>query len=270
MPLPKYIVCLSVLAALASNSFGQDTKQQLSESISSYSQKYPWERVYLHTDKPHYELRDTIWIKAYAILEDGSESVGRSKSVPLYVDLIERSFDRLVDEIIIKLDSGSGRGDIPLPKDLKPGIFTIRAYTNWMKNFGEEAFFEKHIWIGPLGEAYDFANTNPKFDLKFFPEGGYLVTGLRNKVGFKAVDEYGRGTDFIGLILNSKGDTIRRFESEHLGMGSFEFTPQAGGKIRSEGSNSQGLLGNIQFLQNRTYRVCSPYRCQRRHRKCKL
>lgn len=238
---------LSVLVFFVSNSFGQDTKQQLSESLSSYSQKYPWERVYLHTDKPHYELRDTIWIKAYAILEDGSESVGRSKSVPLYVDLIERSFDRLVEEIIIKLDSGSGRGDIPLPKNLKPGIFTIRAYTNWMKNFGEEAFFEKHIWIGPLGEAYDFAKTNPKLELKFFPEGGYLVTGLKNKVGFKAVDEYGRGADFIGLILNSKGDTIRRFESEHLGMGSFEFTPQAGEKYEVKARTARGFWETFNF-----------------------
>lgn len=168
---PKFFAFLSVLALFGSNSFGQGSKDNLSEAVSTYSQKYPWERVYLHTDKPPYELRDTIWIKAYAILEDGSESIGRSKSVPLYVDLVDRQFNRLVDQIIIKLDSGSGRGDIVLPSDFRSGVYSIRSYTNWMKNFGHDAFFEKNIWIGPPGEAIDQTRTNPKLDLRFFPEG---------------------------------------------------------------------------------------------------
>ena len=241
MSLPKYIVCLSVLATLASNSFGQDTKQQLSESISSYSQKYPWERVYLHTDKPHYELRDTIWIKAYAILEDGSESVGRSKSVPLYVDLVDRQFNQLVDQVIIKLDSGSGRGDIVLPKELRSGVYSIRAYTNWMKNFGQDAFFEKNIWVGPLGEALEYTANAPKLELRLFPEGGELVGGLNSRVGFKATNEWGKGVDVIGYILNVAGDTLKRFESEHLGMGSFEFTPKAGEKYEAKARSAAGL-----------------------------
>lgn len=244
---PKFFAFLSAFVLFTSNSFGQDSKDGLSEAVSTYSKMYPWERVYLHTDKPHYELRDTIWIKAYAILEDGSESIGRSKSVPLYVDLIDRQFNRLVDQIIIKLDSGSGRGDIVLPSDLRSGVYSIRSYTNWMKNFGQDAFFEKNIWIGPLGEAIDQTRTNPKLDLKFFPEGGYLVEGIRSRVGFKASNELGKGVDVIGFVLNAKSDTVHRFESEHLGMGSFEFTPKKGEKYEVKARTANGFWETFNF-----------------------
>ena len=243
----KSILICGILFLPVIASLGQDQKAELLDAFAAYSQKYPWERVYLHTDKPHYELRDTIWIKAYAILEDGSESVGRSKSVPLYVDLIDRQFNKLVDEIIIKLDSGSGRGDIVLPKDLGSGIYSIRAYTNWMKNFGQDAFFEKNIWIGPLGEAFDQPKANPKLDLGFFPEGGDLVEGLKSRVGFKASDELGKGVDIVGLVINSKRDTILRFESEHLGMGSFEFTPTPGEAYEVKARSANGIWETFNF-----------------------
>ena len=224
--------CLSLFLSLGIFTFlnfsllAQTAKDKLSESFEEYNKTFPWEKVYLHTDKPHYILNDTIWIKAYGMIENGNEAPEVTKSVPLYVDLYDAKFERYIDQIIIRLEEGKGQGDIVLPKDLEPGAYSLRAYTQWMRNFGESAFFHKDIWVGELGEGWEYAGSDSKLNLGFFPEGGDLVEGINSKIGFKATDAYGRSTDVIGYILNSQADTVMRFESEHLGMGSFDFNPK--------------------------------------------
>lgn len=207
-------------------SFSQSQMDRLIQSIEDYYKAYPYEKVYLHTDKPHYFLNDTIWIKAYAIIETGKDEPEKTPSLPLYVELIQESVVPYVSRIIMKMENGMGQGNIVLPRGLRPGVYTLRAYTEWMKNFGEEAFFEKNIWVGELGDGWEFINQTPKLNLSFFPEGGYLVEGIESKIGFKATNAIGKGTDVIGYVLNSKMDTVLRFESEHLGMGAFNFSPK--------------------------------------------
>lgn len=209
-------------------SFPQSQMDKLVEAIEAYHQTYPFEKVYLHTDKPHYFLNDTIWIKAYGLMDVGQENPVQTTSVPLYVELLQNGLLPYVSRIIIKLEDGLGQGDIVLPRNMKPGVYTLRAYTEWMRNFGQEVFFEKNLWVGELGDGWEFVKKEPELKLNFFPEGGYLVGGLDSKIGFKATDAMGKGMDVQGLILNSKKDTVLRFESAHMGMGSMEFTPKAG------------------------------------------
>ncbi|WP_113923347.1 TonB-dependent receptor [Cognataquiflexum aquatile] len=223
---PSQFLCLGFITIFSTNLFAQSSIEKLTASFKEYNNTFPWEKVYLHTDKPHYVLNDTIWIKAYGMIENGAETPEATKSVPLYVDLYDAKFERYIDRIIIKLEDGKGQGDIVLPKDLEPGAYSLRAYTQWMRNFGDAAYFHKDIWVGELGEGWEYTGSDSKLTLGFFPEGGDLVEGIKSKIGFKATDAYGRSTDVIGYILNSKSDTIMRFQSEHLGMGSFGFTPK--------------------------------------------
>lgn len=236
-------------------SFGQENIDRIIENIEKYNQAYPYEKVYLHTDKPHYILNDTIWIKAYGIIETGKDDPEKTPSVPLYVELLQERVAPYVSRIIMKLDKGLGQGDIVLPRGLRPGVYTLRAYTEWMKNFGEEAFFEKNIWVGELGDGWEFINQNSKLNLSFFPEGGYLVEDIESKVGFKATNVIGKGTDVLGYILNSKMDTVLRFESEHLGMGSFDFTPKANEiyEIRAKSADQDWIRFNFQDIQPKGY-----------------
>ncbi|EKB47727.1 TonB-dependent receptor plug domain-containing protein [Cecembia lonarensis] len=209
-------------------SFAQNPIDRLVENIEAYHKTYPFEKIYLHTDKPHYFLNDTIWIKAYGLMDLGEENSAKTTSVPLYVELLQQRALPYVSRIIIKLEDGLGQGDIVLPRNLTPGVYTLRAYTEWMRNFGEEVFFEKNLWVGELGDGWTFEESQPDLRLNFFPEGGYLVNGISSMVGFKATNARGKGKDILGYILNSKQDTVLRFESEYMGMGSFEFMPKQG------------------------------------------
>jgi hypothetical protein len=62
---------------------------------------------------------------------------------------------------------------------------------------------------------------NPPLDLQFFPEGGEIIHGFRNKIGFKAVGLDGKGKMVQGEVLDAKSHKVASFKSNHLGMGFF-------------------------------------------------
>ncbi|MGD1848536.1 MAG: TonB family protein [Salibacteraceae bacterium] len=64
--------------------------------------------------------------------------------------------------------------------------------------------------------------------LQYFPEGGDLVAGVRSRVAFKAVDEFGEPADVSGQVLGKSGKVVAEFSSFHQGMGAFELTPKPG------------------------------------------
>ena len=70
-------------------------------------------------------------------------------------------------------------------------------------------------------------------DIQFLPEGGNLVPGTPQIVAFKAVQSNGYPAEVRGAILNSAGDTVARFSSEHDGMGIFLLTPQSAETYRA-------------------------------------
>ena len=79
-------------------------------------------------------------------------------------------------------------------------------------------------------------------DLQFMPEGGQLIVGLACRVGFKAISEDGTGTPVHGTIVNSNGLVVADFSSEHLGMGSFSFTPQQGDNYEAKTVLANGII----------------------------
>lgn len=64
----------------------------------------------------------------------------------------------------------------------------------------------------------------------FYPEGGNLIQGTESRLAFKAVNEYQKAADIRGVIIDEKGNTVTRFSSFHMGMGTFTFTPIRGKK----------------------------------------
>lgn len=221
----------SLLSLLLIFSFGllnaQDFSADLKEKIIQYSESNSYEKVYLHTDKPHYFLNDTIWIKAYGTIENGEELPSATPSVPLYVNLYNHLRREPEAQIVIKLEDGSGQGDLVLPREMSPGIYSLIAFTKRSELSGEKFLFAKDLWIGEITEAYiprtDLEGT---LEVSFLPEGGDLVEGLRSKVGFKATGDKGLGEAFYGYLIQNEKDTLFQFESNHLGMGSFDFIPE--------------------------------------------
>ncbi len=224
----------------------------LPEKLESYYKKYPQQKAYLHLDNVSYHAGEKIWYKAYLV--DARTHKADTISKILIVELTN-SFGTTSMIQIIKLDRGFANGDFFLPDTIPEGLYKIRAYTNWMRNFGQEYFFQRDINIWnpehtlSLYRDDKLANKkhkkksmrkSKKIDIQFFPEGGYLVHGLESRVGFKAINELGLGLDVEGNIFDNKKKIVSTISSKHLGMGAFSFVPEAGKKYHAEVVTANG------------------------------
>jgi hypothetical protein len=208
---------------------GGNLTEKIVAKLESYRQNTPQEKVYLHFDKPYYMAGETMWLKGY--LFDGISHRIDSVSRVLYVDLIDETQGKVIANRVLKCE-GSAHGDIALPDSLPEGIYHIRAYTNYMRNFSEEFYFHQDfkIWQGSVKNRMTENNAQKLAqvaDVQFFPEGGNLVVGLNSRVGFKAVNVAGKGIDVEGFVLDGTKDTVTAFQSEHLGMGFLSFAPES-------------------------------------------
>ena len=187
------------------------------------------EKVYLHVDRDSYYAGDDIWFKAYLI--DALDRILTDHSSNLHVELISPS-SKISSSRIIRLDGGLGNGDFKLPYDIKSGKYKLRAYTNYMRNFGNQLFFSKEIVVINSADSSEIADrvkyVENKIQISFFPEGGSLVDNVSSIVAFKATNYPGKGCDVSGKIYSSGGELITTFKSTHLGMGTFFLRPLPG------------------------------------------
>ena len=105
----------------------------------SYYKNLAQERIYLQTDKPYYAAGDTVWLRAH--LMDVATNVPVSRSRFVYVEMHDQQADTLMQRMMIRSDEdGVFANALLLPKDLKGGVYTLVAYTQWMRNFPAEQF----------------------------------------------------------------------------------------------------------------------------------
>jgi uncharacterized protein YfaS (alpha-2-macroglobulin family) len=134
----------------------------LVSTLRKTQEQYPQEKVYLHFDKPYYVAGETIWFKAY--LFDASYHTLDSASRVLYVDLIHSATGKVVLQKKLK-SSGVASGDFQLPDTLSADTYHVRAYTQYMRNFSENLFFEKNIKIFQDSPSTEIQNLRQKCPL---------------------------------------------------------------------------------------------------------
>ncbi|TFF34106.1 alpha-2-macroglobulin family protein [Mucilaginibacter psychrotolerans] len=106
---------------------------------------YPFEKVYLHLDKPYYAAGDTIWFKAYVTIDQHSPTI---LSNIVYVD-ITNSQDSMMRYLKLPVVNGVANGNIGLTTaEFKQGNYHLRAYTAYMRNYDPDYFFNKNLVIG--------------------------------------------------------------------------------------------------------------------------
>ena len=85
------------------------------------------------------------------------------------------------------------------------------------------------VQYGNYGKYITFPpSSSTTYDVSFYPEGGYLVSGFENRMTFKAMDSNGKSIDITGNIVDGSGNKVASITTSHDGMGLAKFTPQAG------------------------------------------
>jgi len=196
-------------------------------TFQDYAENHPIEKIYLHLDKPYYAAGEYMFFRAY--LTDRNLSPENAASKIIYVELSDAK-KNLVKRILLYSEQQEFAGQMQLSDSLPSAGYHLRAYTNWMRNAGEDYFYHRDIYIENGSEPKQTIVVPQAFDYRvaFFPEGGQLIAGLPNKVAFKALGNDGFGTDITGILTDSENKELLRFNSTHFGMGNFIFIPGQG------------------------------------------
>ncbi len=178
------------------------------------------ETIYVHTDKDSYLAGEIVWFKIYTV--DTKTSIPTKESSTIYIEIINKEGNAILKTKV--QNEGNGSGSIAIPSHILNGVYNFVAYT--LETKSQNTHFSKTISIyNPTIQAERGSLKKPTSDLQVFPEGGNLINQIPTRLGFKLVDSDGYGTKHTLKLINLRDGSEIKSESNHLGLGSFSFTP---------------------------------------------
>ena len=261
----KRISFLVLLACMSLSSLHAQQSEEATSILSylqkamNFNKVIPQEKVYLHLDNTGYFENETIWFKAYVTRTDSSRFTDLSKV--LYVELLNPTGDVMQTQKYPIDSLGQAHGEMKLDTILGAGHYELRAYTRYMTNWGAYAAFSRVIPVfkkpAVEGDYSDLTirtimhkerlpnnrttadslyrkmiidgihsrDLHKTVSVQFYPEGGSLVRGQRCRVAMLAVDDNGNPYSGEGFVLNEAGDVLASVQTDTLGRGLFEVTP---------------------------------------------
>ncbi|MDR0989202.1 MAG: TonB-dependent receptor [Prevotellaceae bacterium] len=123
--------------------------QPLSDSIvASFNllEQIPQEKLYLHLDKPYYSAGEKLWFKGYLL-----NATTHQEDLPdnyILTELINQSDSVILRKKIRKDTLGVFSNAFELPPTLPAGNYYLRAYTDYMRNIGNDFFYSRNLKIG--------------------------------------------------------------------------------------------------------------------------
>lgn len=209
----------------------ESATNKIEDQFEQYHRNAVNEKLFVHTDKNFYLAGEILWFKLYYVDGDLHKPLDLSKLA--YLEILDKDHKPVLQSKIA-LREGSGNGSLFLPVSLNSGVYRLRAYTQWMKNFSPDHFFEMPLNIVNAVKSLDPQIPQQQmYEVGFFPEGGNLVQDIESKLAFKIIDRSGKGVNGNGIVLNQNNDTIARFKSLKFGIGHFLFTPRGGNNYKA-------------------------------------
>ncbi len=182
------------------------------------------EHVYLDMDRDLWFSGDDIRFSIF--LTESKYHVPQALSRIVSVELLDPTNQPLVREKFI-IDESAGAGIIHIPENLATGNYTLRAYTNWMRNGRPEYYYHGTVTIvnPERPPVHSYKGQTKPLKVNFQPEGGYLIPDFTNRVAIRVLNKFNRSFINHCYVVSSTGDTIARVELDDQGCGLFSLTP---------------------------------------------
>ncbi|WP_285822034.1 hypothetical protein [Xylanibacter muris] len=219
--------------------------RDFARNIDKFNHYFPQEKVYLHFDNTGYFKGERIWFKAYVTRADNNRRTDMSKV--LYVELLNPIGD-VVETCKLNIKDGQADGSIRLDDIFNSGFYEVRAYTRYMLNWNANGIFSRvfPVFNAPKKEGeykkvineIEYRKRLPdnrgkdgteeeepdeKINVRFYPEGGHLVNGMKSKVAFEVLSNTREGIDTKGILETSKG--TKEVTTIREGRGIFTYIP---------------------------------------------
>jgi hypothetical protein len=250
----KKTTFLNILVAFFVLNIGFIYAQKTNDIVVAFENyiEAPRELIYTHLNKSTYVQGEMMGFTAYAF--DKLTKTPSLETKNLYCTISD-SEGTVIKQKLLKVQNGIASNVFDIDSSLSSGVFTFKAYTNWMRNFEENNHFQqtfKVIDADNLDEIIPFKPSDFKIDLQLLGEGGHLVYGLQNTVGIIAKNQFEQGLKNIkGEILNGKNQVLSKFVLNNVGIAKTVLIPKIGETYHVKiNVNGQDIQKEIKDIQN--------------------
>ncbi len=253
------LLLFAVIVVAAATRTLDDIRRVLEQSSSRQVQ----EKVYIHTDNTCYFVGDTLWYKAYVVRADDLRFTNMSRILyvelltpdgllverqniiispqgytcgnfclkdSLYSGYYElRAYTRWMLNFNVSVrrfqrDDALLFGNKQMARDYFrkwDGLYS-RVFPVYSKPEKAGDFTYRRMYQRPKQRL---PKPKPdKLDVTFYPEGGSLVEGVKNRVAFEIVDQHGQAQNVDGVV-QSGGTGVAVVSPVYMGRGTFTVTP---------------------------------------------
>ena len=215
-----FIVFFSQFQSLSAQ---ENQKYILDELLDFHSiQK---EVTYLHLNKSLLLQGEQLGFSAYVINPNGFKP--SKKTTNLYVQ-IKDSANVVIKEKMLLIENGTGASTFDIDSTFTSGTYSISAFTNWMRNFDQQYFFQEEIQVlkSNLSNVATVQGFN-SIDAQFLPESGHLIKDRLNNLGIVIKDNQGYGLANASVrILTSNNKLVGHTRLNQFGIGKISFIPK--------------------------------------------
>ena len=232
---------VSLLFSLFFLTAASQSQPHTAQDLEAIHAVLPQDQPYMLFSKETYETGEDMWFKAW--LFDRSLLTLSNRSRTLFLRIYDPA-DSLVWNEKYPISSGRADGHVFIGEHWKTGEYRVEGYTS--SSFyadSTEAVFPQKVWVidridkqKPQDTRVGLQRDNLRLGL--YPEGGYLVQGIKNYVAFKTTDNQGMPASLNGWLYEN-GARILDIESSHDGMGLFSLVPHGGVRYTIQLTNGQ-------------------------------
>ncbi|GGI56445.1 hypothetical protein [Winogradskyella haliclonae] len=213
--------------------------------------KAPRELAYIHLNKSTYIKGEMIGFAAYIL--DKTNKTPSTNTTNLYVTILNNK-DSIIKKKLLRVNNGFSNNVFEIDSAFTSGIYTLRAYTNWMRNFDEDNFFEQKIEIidPDTQTQIETKKQNSLYQIQILPEGGHLLKNVQNTVGIIVKNKNGIGlANAKGHITNNAGEILSEFTLNNFGIAKTLFIPKTNEPYQIVVFNDDNITHSIDNIKNR-------------------
>lgn len=268
----SFAICTLTTLNLMAQANLPTTLDGWADRLQRFGKNIPQEQIFIHTDNTCYFLGDTLYYKAYVRRSDGLPSrVSKVLYVELLnqdgylvkrqlleLDKGEAYGDFVLNDTLYggyyelraytRWQLNWGETEHPHTEYAEKWFFNKKMAKDYYKDYEKlysKVFpvydkpknpgeYEHFMTLRPLRRQFKTDNSVPEAVVKFYPEGGHLIAGVKNRVAFEANDNDGMHIEGKLTVKDDDGNTVAEAKTEKRGRGSIEFIPVSGKKYKSE------------------------------------
>ncbi|MEM6514733.1 MAG: hypothetical protein AAF688_01005 [Bacteroidota bacterium] len=166
------------------------------------------EKIYLQLDDVIYSTGSTIWFNG--IVVDAQTHASSTVSGIVYVEFID-SNKEILERKIIKAKDGRIEGYFNIGRNLPSGLYLVRAYSNWNRNFDANFNFDKYIYLISTNKPPE-SILKPIERIEIIDSNG-TETKLTARFNPYAIDPEHRGKSLKISIYQDGNKTIERLKN---------------------------------------------------------